>query len=69
MKPGRPKSVGRPKKEQQPQEEPDLDDLNNVEANALDEEPFAKIKPGARWSGLVDLDMMRGKLVAPLPIA
>jgi len=65
---GRPRSVGRPRKQSQPQEEPQLDDLNNDEVRALDEVPYGKIKQGALWSGLVDLDHMKGKVIAPLTI-
>jgi len=60
--------VGRPRKHSQPQEEPQLDDLNNDEVRAIDEVPYGKIKKGALWSGLVDLDHMRGKVIASLTI-
>jgi len=68
MKPGRPRSVERPSKSRQSQEEPQLDDLNEEEAREIEELHYEKIKKGAKWSGLVNLDLMRGRLVAPLPI-
>ena len=68
MQPGRPRSVGRPSKAKQPQEEPQLDELNEEEAREIDEPHYGKIKQGAKWSALVNLDQMRGRLVVPLPI-
>ena len=52
--------MGRPRRVLEPQEEPQHEDLMNEELRAQDEEPYAKIKPGAQWSGLVDVDRMRG---------
>ena len=47
MKQRRVKSVGRPKKNQEPQDEILEDDLMKDEVRAQDEDPFSKIKPGA----------------------
>ena len=59
------RSVGRPRKVIEPQEDDDLDDLKYEEAQDAAEPGSSKFKQGAQWSGLVDLDAMRGRTVAP----
>ena len=47
MNQARPRSVGRPRIIQQPQDDEESDDVMNEEARAKDEDPYLKIKPGA----------------------
>ena len=43
----RPRSVGRPRKILQPQDDEESDDIMDEEARAKDVDPYLKIKPGA----------------------
>ena len=62
------RSVGRPRKVIEPQEEDDLDDIRYEEAQDAAEPSSTKFKQGAQWSGVVDLDTMRGRTVTPCSI-